>query len=189
MPENYYRTLNISPDAKPEEIQRAYRSLARRYHPDLNSAPAASNLMAVINEAYEILSEPKRRAEYDRKHQKQNDKYDEPIMQAAKEALLKSGWNVSEESSCEFILKQGSRQVYVALAPLLTAPVLRRSLLRSTGFSVVMAVRIEPEITVPGLSIAVIDLLHSRLAAGEFPDPCYQDLFKGFLVSSNGASC
>ena len=59
MAEDYYKVLQVSPDAKPEEIQRAYRSLARRYHPDLNSSPTASTLMAVINEAYEVLSEPK----------------------------------------------------------------------------------------------------------------------------------
>lgn len=63
--ENYYRILQVSPNAAPGLIHDAYRSLSRRYRPDVNSSPVATNLLRQINEAYEVLKDPKRRHEYD----------------------------------------------------------------------------------------------------------------------------
>lgn len=63
---NYYSILGVSPDADIEEIRHAYRQLARRYHPDLNPrSPTAELRMRTINKAYEVLSEPHKRAQYD----------------------------------------------------------------------------------------------------------------------------
>ena len=59
----HYATLGVRPDASAAEIRDAYRSLARRYHPDRD--PAAAARMAAINEAYRVLGEPARRAVYD----------------------------------------------------------------------------------------------------------------------------
>jgi molecular chaperone DnaJ len=59
----HYATLGVRPDATAAEIRDAYRSLARRYHPD--HEPAAAEKMAAINEAYRVLGEPSRRAVYD----------------------------------------------------------------------------------------------------------------------------
>jgi predicted RNA binding protein YcfA (HicA-like mRNA interferase family) len=183
MPEqSHYRTLNIIPTASPDEIQRAYRNLARRYHPDRNPAPAASTLMALINEAYEILSEPGKRAAYDRKHdKKQDERIDGPVITAAKSILLKQGWTVARDGGSDLVLKHGSRQVYVAFAPLLTRDLLRQCVQRSTGVCVVLAVRVDSDLPrCPG-TVVVIDLLRSRIHAGEFPDSTYRDLFKNFL--------
>lgn len=62
---NYYNTLDISPKANAQEIKTAYRRLARRYHPDWVGDSMASNRMADINEAYEVLSQTDRRVKYD----------------------------------------------------------------------------------------------------------------------------
>lgn len=62
---NYYTLLGLTKDATPEEIRRAYREAARRYHPDVNSEPGETELFIEIKEAYDILSDPGERAEYD----------------------------------------------------------------------------------------------------------------------------
>lgn len=67
--EDYYRVLGVSPQADAETIERAYRRLARRYHPDLNPSPDATEHMARINEAYRVLRHPETRAQYDRLRQ------------------------------------------------------------------------------------------------------------------------
>jgi len=63
---DYYETLGVSRDADKEEIKRAYRRLARKYHPDVNKEPGAEERFKEINRAYEVLSEPEIRARYDR---------------------------------------------------------------------------------------------------------------------------
>jgi curved DNA-binding protein len=63
---DYYQVLGVKRDASSEEIQRAYRTLARRFHPDINKDPGAEERFKEINEAYEVLSDPKSRARYDR---------------------------------------------------------------------------------------------------------------------------
>jgi molecular chaperone DnaJ len=66
MARDYYETLGISRDADQEEIKRAYRRLARKYHPDVNKEPAAEETFKEINRANEVLSEPELRSRYDR---------------------------------------------------------------------------------------------------------------------------
>ena len=64
---DYYQVLGISKDASAEEIKKAYRQLARKYHPDLNPGDEkAEARFKEINEAQEILSDPEKRAKYDR---------------------------------------------------------------------------------------------------------------------------
>jgi len=68
---DHYYTLGISLSADPDEIRRAYRALAKRYHPDRVPAERrewARTEMARINVAYEVLGDPFKRAEYDRQH-------------------------------------------------------------------------------------------------------------------------
>jgi molecular chaperone DnaJ len=66
MPGDYYEILGVSRDAGKEEIKRAYRRLARKYHPDVNKEPGAEDRFKEINRAYEVLSEPETRGRYDR---------------------------------------------------------------------------------------------------------------------------
>jgi curved DNA-binding protein len=63
---DYYATLGVGKNATQEEIQRAYRKLARKYHPDVNKAAGAEEKFKEIGEAYEVLKDPEKRAKYDR---------------------------------------------------------------------------------------------------------------------------
>ena len=62
---DYYAILGVSRDAKPDEIRKAYRKLAKQYHPDVNKAPGAEAKYQEINEAYEVLKDPAKREKYD----------------------------------------------------------------------------------------------------------------------------
>lgn len=63
---DYYATLGVRRDVKPEEIRKAYRRLARKYHPDVNPGDkAAEEKFKTLQEAYAILSEPKKKQMYD----------------------------------------------------------------------------------------------------------------------------
>ena len=65
-PDSYYDTLGIARDADDKEIKKAYRNLARKYHPDVCKEPGAEERFKRINEAYSTLSDPQKRAQYDR---------------------------------------------------------------------------------------------------------------------------
>ncbi len=65
---NYYEILGISPLANQDDIQKAYRFLAKQYHPDVNQSENATAIMQKINEAYQVLSNPKTRQLYDMQH-------------------------------------------------------------------------------------------------------------------------
>lgn len=62
---DYYKILGVSRDAKPDDIRKAYRKLAKQYHPDVNKSPDAEEKYKEINEAYEVLKDPAKREKYD----------------------------------------------------------------------------------------------------------------------------
>ncbi|MDP1809480.1 MAG: DnaJ domain-containing protein [Actinomycetota bacterium] len=65
---NYYKILEVDREASPEVIQKAYKALSMKYHPDRQApanGPQAHTKMQSINEAYAVLSDPRKRLEYD----------------------------------------------------------------------------------------------------------------------------
>ena len=62
----YYKTLGVGQSASANEIKTAYRALARKYHPDVSKEADASARMAEVNEAYAVLSDPEKRAAFDK---------------------------------------------------------------------------------------------------------------------------
>ncbi|MFH0180180.1 DnaJ C-terminal domain-containing protein [Streptomyces cacaoi] len=66
MARDFYEVLGVARTADRDELQRAYRTLARRYHPDVNKDPQAEERFKEINEAFSVLSDPEQRARYDR---------------------------------------------------------------------------------------------------------------------------
>lgn len=64
--DNYYEILGVEPSCSQEEINKAYRNLARKYHPDINKgSKECEEKFKKINQAYEILSDPEKRKQYD----------------------------------------------------------------------------------------------------------------------------
>jgi curved DNA-binding protein CbpA len=175
-----YKVLNINEKATPDEIHRAYRALAWRYHPDRNHSSTAAALMARINEAYEVLREPKKRSVYDNKHTGKDSKIDDVVLRAARETLLKKKWTATAECQNGFILVNGNRRVRIAFVPTLTPGIFNDYRRRNETFCVILAVRLDQGFNATSKAIAVIDLMYSRLF-GNFPDDEYGELFQTFL--------
>ena len=107
---DYYGLLQISPAATFDEVHKAYRCLALQFHPDRNSKPGAASMMAAINEAYAVLSEPSRRRQYDQERMKAAP-FDiaGPILRAAYDTLLKQGWVVAHSSETSLVTDSSAR--------------------------------------------------------------------------------
>ena len=62
---DYYELLGVGREAGEDQIRSAYRKLARKYHPDVNKSPGASDRFKEATEAYEVLGDPSKRRLYD----------------------------------------------------------------------------------------------------------------------------
>ena len=66
MAKDFYETLGVSKEASADEIKRAYRQLAKKYHPDMNKDdPSAADKFKEVNEAYQVLGDEEKRQQYD----------------------------------------------------------------------------------------------------------------------------
>ena len=63
--QDYYKTLGVEKNASEEDLKRAFRKLARKYHPDVNKDPASKGKFEAVSEAYEVLKDPDKRRRYD----------------------------------------------------------------------------------------------------------------------------
>ena len=63
---DYYKVLGVNRNDDQDTLQKAFRKLARKYHPDVNKDPGAEAKFKELNEAYEVLKDPEKRAKYDR---------------------------------------------------------------------------------------------------------------------------
>jgi curved DNA-binding protein CbpA len=179
--EDFYTILQVKPTATADEIHRAYRLLAMQYHPDRNSAPDAAMIMARLNEAYAVLSEPARRRLYDSRHRMScaND-LALPILIAAHQALLRQKWTVLKDDGATLVLEQAPRRIQVWFMETVSNERLRKLARHSVEFTVVLAVQVEKSLNLC-LQISVIDLVHSRHWGAPFPDEVYRKLFEPFL--------
>ncbi len=75
---DYYQALGVAPEADEKAIKTAYRKLARKYHPDVSDDPDAENRFKDVVEAYEVLKNPEKRAEYDELRRYGNRSHFEP---------------------------------------------------------------------------------------------------------------
>ena len=62
---DYYETLGVSKNSNPDELKKAYRTMARKHHPDVDKSPGAEEKFKEINEAYQVLSDPQKKSAYD----------------------------------------------------------------------------------------------------------------------------
>ena len=89
---DYYKTLGVPRDATAEDIKKAFRRLARKYHPDVSKETDAEQKMKEINEANAVLSDPEKRAAYDQLGQGQG-------FQAGSDFQPPPGWDAGFEFS------------------------------------------------------------------------------------------
>ena len=61
MTKDYYKTLGVKKESTKEEIKKAYKKLAKKYHPDLNKDPSSADKFKEINEAASVLADPQKR--------------------------------------------------------------------------------------------------------------------------------
>lgn len=100
MARDFYSVLGVGRNASSEEIQQAFRKLAREYHPDINKDPKAEDRFKEINEAYSVLSDPATRQRYDRfgeNFRQVPEDYDERVAAAAgARGGGRSGWTTGD---------------------------------------------------------------------------------------------
>lgn len=103
MGDNYYEILGVETTASSNEIKQAYFSLARQYHPDSNHSDSAAELFLVLQKAYEVLRNPKKRKEYDLlSHQDELD----PAILSVRQELSTSEIPVSQDPQLVYALME-----------------------------------------------------------------------------------
>lgn len=194
---DYYRILNVGRHASVDEIHRAYRTLALRFHPDRNPDSPTAELMTRVNQAYACLGDPERRRAYDSAAAFQEPgELQEAALDAARELLVRAarGWRQTE-SAGHVILGKDRRRIAVRFAGVL-GPAELNQWARAAGnlfasglanAAVGLAYRIpdpgECERTLRRFvaPVTAVDLVQSRAYGPALPDSA-RDLFAAFLL-------
>lgn len=87
---DYYKILGISKDATLEEIKKSYRTLVKKYHPDISRTKETEEMLKIINEAYKTLSNPKLREQYDKQLKTVIEKPEESILSKVIRGITKN---------------------------------------------------------------------------------------------------
>ncbi|HHH36278.1 MAG TPA: J domain-containing protein [Gammaproteobacteria bacterium] len=126
---DYYKIMGVAPDASQEDIKRAYRKLARKYHPDVSKEEDAEERFKEVNEAYEVLKDPEKRAAYDELRAGRH---------AGEEFTPPPGWNAGFEFSGGGFTGADASQFSDFFESLFGAgsPFARRGGRRGRGFSI-----------------------------------------------------
>lgn len=118
---DYYRILEVSPSASFEVIKASYRALAKKYHPDTQTSSNTGKTMADINEAYETLSNPQSRKEYDQQYSRFIKQHKIRVKKRFQEMTLALSLirlqhpkkaSMSPIASMDFFVREKSRQYY-----------------------------------------------------------------------------
>jgi len=185
MTRKHYDILQVKPESSIEEIQRAYRRLAMRYHPDRNPSPDAASQMAAINEAYETIKLSERRQPMESTDSRESrpapiDDLTVSITSAARLVILRHGWSVSHDDGSRVVFEIGKPAVRILLADRLNNDGMLRYARQYRDLAAILAVRLEGPIPVTA-RITVIDLMHAqRYGAAIAEGPC-KSLLSGFL--------
>jgi len=169
MKSDHYKVLDVRRDAPLEEIQRAYRNLALRYHPDRNSAADAASRMRAINEAWEVLGDSNRRREYDALLNRPalHPEFSASILLAARDVLLRAGWRCLEDSPKTLLVENARQRVRVVFLDRVDNATLMALARQFPEYCVVLALKVEGPI---GSSATAIDLLRSECHGAILPD-------------------
>ena len=115
---NYYEILEVDKNASEEVIEKAYKTLAKKYHPDLQNNSNCQDKMRQINEAYEILSNDFKRREYDEKIKRQsvsieeynriiqeNNRLKKDLKRVANQREMSQNWDMKEKKQRSHLKK------------------------------------------------------------------------------------
>ncbi|HLQ78907.1 MAG TPA: J domain-containing protein [Terriglobia bacterium] len=184
----HYDILQIKPNASSEEIQRAYRKQALRYHPDRNPAPDAAARMAAINEAYEVLRDPESKSSAashsgnvsQSSRQSPGDDLTFSIISAARAVILRSGWTLIQDDETIAVFEHAKEKIRVVLTDRLTRDSLLRLARQYREVSAILAVHVESRIAV-GSRTTVVDLMRAERHGALIPDGACKSLLSSFL--------
>jgi hypothetical protein len=185
MARKHYDILQVKPESSVEEIQRAYRRLALRYHPDRNPSPEAASQMAAINEAYEALKVSNRGqcpppTDPSETKPVKRDELTFSILSAARALILRQGWSVTHDDGHRVVFEIGRPGVRILLTDRVNHDGLLRLRSQYRELAAVLAVHLEGPI--PATSrITVIDLMQAQRYGAPIADGPCMSLLSGFL--------
>jgi len=180
MTRDHYAVLEVEKRATSDEIQRAFRALALRYHPDRNAAPEAAARMTAINEAWAVLGDPEQRRDYDARLSKPavNAVIAGAILLAARDVVLRGGWRVVEDSARTMLLEHARQRLRILLVDRIDQAGLLRFSRQYSEFFVALALVVEGPIQAG--SFAAIDLMRSERHGAPLPESA-RTLLTAFL--------